>query len=340
MSQLVTEARSADAASDAIPRVDVHAHYLPADYRAAALAAGHVHPDGMPELPAWSADKALALMDRLNIRTAMLSVSSPGVHFGDDAVARKLARSVNQQGAALVRAHPERFGLFAALPLPDVDGAIREAAYALDELAADGVAVETNHRGVYMGDAALDPLMAELDRRRAVVFMHPTSPHCAGCLALALGQPRPIIEFMFESTRAIANMLYRRTLNRFPNLRLIVTHAGAAMPVLADRIADQAQVLDTGEPLTHAGIFGTLRRLHYDLAGSPLPRLAPALLSIADPERLHYGSDWPFTPDETAIRLSKEIDETDLFNDDLRRRILFENAWTLFPRLKGGGTVR
>ncbi|WP_333836036.1 hypothetical protein [Novosphingobium sp.] len=102
----------------------------------------------MPELPAWSVDKALALMDRLTIHTAMLSVSSPGVHFGDDAVARKLARSVNEQRAALVRAHPERFALFAALPLPDVDGAIREAAYAPDELAADGVAVETNHRGV------------------------------------------------------------------------------------------------------------------------------------------------------------------------------------------------
>lgn len=317
-----------------LARIDVHAHYVPDDYRAAAIAAGHARPDGMPELPAWDVTTALALMDRLDIRTAMLSISSPGVHFGDDATARSLARSVNEQGAALVRDHPGRFGLFAALPLPDVDGALAEAVYAFDELSADGVAVETNHHGIYMGDPALDPLMVELDRRQAVVFMHPTSPHCAGCLALALGQPRPILEFMFETTRAVGNMLYRHTLERFPNMRLIVTHAGAAVPVLADRIADQVQVLDTGEPLTRDGIFGTLRRLHYDLAGSPLPRLAPALLTIADPERIHYGSDWPFTPDDTTARLASEIDATDIFDDQLRRQILVENALKLFPRLR------
>lgn len=315
------------------PRVDVHAHYVPDDYRAAALAAGQAHPDGMPELPEWDVARPLAFMDRLNIRTAMLSVSSPGVHFGDEAAARALARSVNEQGAALVREHPGRFGLFAALPLPDINGAVAEAAYALDELGTDGVTVETNNRGLYIGDPTLDPLMTELDRRSAVVFMHPTSPHCAACLALAFGQPRPVVEFMFETTRAVANMLYHGTLDRFPNLRLIVTHAGAAVPVLADRIADQANVLNTAEPLTRDNIFGTLRRLHYDLAGSPLPRLLPALLTFADPERLHYGSDWPFTPDETAIRLSGEIDDTDLFDDGLRRAILAGNARALFPRL-------
>lgn len=327
-----------DQAPSAQPRIDVHAHYLPDDYRAAALAAGQEQPDGMPELPAWNVHDALAIMDQLNIRTAMLSVSSPGVHFGDDTAARALARSVNEQGAALVRDHPGRFGLFAALPLPDVGGAIAEAAYALDELGADGVAVETNHKGVYMGDPALDPLMVELDRRRTVVFMHPTSPHCAGCLSLALGQPRPILEFMFETTRAVGNMLFRRTIERFPNLRLIVTHAGAAVSVLADRIADQAQVLNTGEPLTRDGIFGTLRQLHYDLAGSPLPRLLPALMTFADPGRVHYGSDWPFTPDATAIRLSSEIDGADLFDDATRRAVLFDNACKLFPRLNEGAS--
>lgn len=320
-------------AGAALPRIDVHAHFLPDDYRRAALAAGHAQPDGMPELPAWSAAEALSLMDRLNIRTAMLSVSSPGVHFGDDAAARALARSVNVQGAALVRDHPGRFGLFAALPLPDVNGALAEAAYALDVLGADGVAVETNHHGLYMGDPALDPLMAELDRRGSVVSMHPTSPSCRGCLDLAFGQPRPVLEFMFETTRAVAHMLFRRTLDRYPGVRLVVPHAGAALPVLADRIADQAAVLHADPPLTADDIFGVLRRLHYDLAGSPLPRLAPALLSFADPDRLHYGSDWPFTPADTVERLSAELDATPLFSDDLRRRVLSDNARALFPRL-------
>ena len=317
-----------------LPRIDVHAHFLPDDYRRAALAAGHVHPDGMPALPEWDVGSALGLMDDLHIRTALLSISSPGVHFGDDVVARDLARSVNRQGADLVRDHPGRFGLFAALPLPDVEASIREAAFALDTLGADGVTMETNHHGLYMGDPALDPLMAELDRRGAVVFLHPASPACAGCLSLAFGQPHPVIEFIFETTRAVAHMLYRRTLDRFPNIRLVVPHAGAALSVVADRIADQAAVLHTGEPLSREEIFTTLGRLHYDLAGSPLPRVAPALLSFADPDRLHYGSDWPFTPTDTAARLADEIDASDVFDDALRRKVLLDNALALFPRLQ------
>ena len=316
------------------PRIDVHAHYLPQDYRRAALAAGHQRPDGMPSLPEWSEREALALMGSLSIRTAMLSISSPGVHFGDDAAARALARSVNEQGVELVRSGNGRFGLFAALPLPDVDGAVAEAIHALDELGADGVTMETNHHGLYLGDPALDPLMKELDRRRAVVFVHPTSPSCAGCLSLAFDQPRPIVEFIFETTRAVANMLYRRTLQRFPRIRMIIPHAGAALPVVAARIADQANNLGVEPPLTPDDVFGPLRLLHYDLAGSPIPTTARALLDIADPGRIHYGSDWPFTPGEGATRLSDEIDATDLFDDDLRRRVLLDNALELFPRLK------
>ena len=315
-------------------RIDVHAHYLPEDYRSAALAAGEQHPDGMPALPEWSEAAALALMDKLSIRTAMLSISSPGVHFGDDRAARELARSCNRQGCELVRKHRGRFGLFAALPLPDIAGSISEAIHALDELGADGVTMETNHGGLYLGDPALDPLMQVLDRRRAVVFVHPTSPGCGGCLGLAFGQPRPIIEFIFETTRAITDMIYHRTLERFPGIRVIVPHAGAALPVVAQRIADQAHNLDIDPPLTREDVFGTLRAFHYDLAGSPIPTLARALLDIADPGRVHYGSDWPFTPGDNAVKLADAIDGADLFDDALRQRILFDNARDLFPRLK------
>ena len=315
-------------------RIDVHAHFLPDDYRQAALAAGHQHPDGMPALPEWSEEDAVGLMDVLSIRTAMLSISSPGVHFGDDVDARALARSVNRQGADLIRSRRSRFGLFAALPLPDIAGSISEAIHALDELGADGVTIETNHGGLYLGDLALDPLMQLLNRRRAVVFVHPTSPSCAGCLSLAFSQPRPVLEFMLETTRAVANLLYRRTLQRFPSIRFIIPHAGAALPVLATRVADQAHVLDVEPPLTRDEILGGLRTLHYDLAGSPMPTPARALLDIADPERLHYGSDWPFTPSENAISLADELDGSDLFDEDLRQRVLLENSLKLFPRLR------
>ncbi len=318
-----------------LPRVDVHAHYLPAGYRAAAAAAGHEHPDGMPGLPRWDTGMALDMMDRLNIRAAMLSISSPGVHFGDDAAARKLAREVNEEGAKAAKDHPGRFGLFASLPLPDIDRALAEAAYAFDTLGADGVVVETNHHGIYMGDRKLDPLYAELDRRRAVMFMHPTSPTCPCCQALSLGFPRPMIEFMFETTRAVANMLLTGTFDRFPNIRLIVPHAGAAVPVLADRIAGLSPALGLPEPLDPDRFFATLRSFYYDLAGYPLPRLAPALLQVADPGRIFYGSDWPFTPLPIVTRLAGEMDRTPLFDDATRTRILHGNALDLFPRLRG-----
>ena len=318
-----------------LPRIDVHAHYLPAGYQRAAEAAGYQQPDGMPALPEWDASKALAMMDRLNIRTAMLSISSPGVHFGDDAAARKLAHEVNEEGARTAADHPGRFGLFAALPLPDVDGALEAASYALDVLGADGVAVETNHHGIYMGDARFDPLFAELDRRRAVVFMHPTSPTCPCCQTLSMGYPRPVIEFMFETTRAVTNMLLQGTLDRFPGIRLIVPHAGAAIPVLVDRIVGHAHVLHTPEPVSGERVFATLRRLYYDLAGFPLPRLVPALMEIADPGHVLYGSDWPFTPLATVEELAGKLDVSSLFDDALRRRVLQGNAQALFPRLAG-----
>ena len=318
-----------------LPRVDVHAHYLPARYRTAAAAAGHEHPDGMPGLPRWDTGMALDMMDRLNIRAAMLSISSPGVHFGDDAAARKLAREVNEEGAKAAKDHPGRFGLFASLPLPDIDGALAEAAYAFDTLGADGIVVETNHHGIYMGDGKLDPLYAELNRRRAVMFMHPTSPTCPCCQTLSLGFPRPMIEFMFETTRAVANMLLTGTFERFPDIRLIVPHAGAAVPVLADRIAGLSPALGLPEPLDPDRFFATLRSFYYDLAGYPLPRLAPALLQIADPGRIFYGSDWPFTPLPIVARLAGEMDRTTVFDDATRTRILHDNALDLFPRLRG-----
>jgi len=317
-----------------LPRIDVHAHFLPAGYRAAAATAGHEHPDGMPGLPRWDTGAALDMMGKLNIRSAMLSISSPGVHFGDDAAARKLAREVNEEGARAAADHPGRFGLFASLPLPDIDGAIAEATYAFDTLHADGVAVETNHHGIYLGDRRLDPLFAELNRRRAVVFMHPTSPTCPCCQTLSLGYPRPMIEFMFETTRAVTNLLLTGTLDRFPDIRLIVPHAGAAVPVLADRVVGLSPALNLAEPVDPDRAFATLRRLYYDLAGYPLPRLAPALLQVADPGRIFYGSDWPFTPLPIVTRLAGEMDGTPVFDDATRRRVLHDNALDLFPRLR------
>ena len=186
-----------------------------------------------------------------------------------------------------------------------------------------------------MGDRKLDPVFAELNRRRAVVFMHPTSPTCPCCQALSLGYPRPMIEFMFETARAVTNLLLTGTLDRFPDIKLIVPQAGAAVPVLADHVVGLSPALGLPEPLDPDRFYATLRRLYYDLAGYPLPRLAPALLEIADPGRIFYGSDWPFTPLPVVTRMASEIDRTKLFDDATRLGILQDNALELFPRLRG-----
>lgn len=284
--------------------IDVHAHFITGSYAAQARAAGHERPDGMPAWPAWSAAAHLELMGRCGIDTALLSVSSPGVHFGDDAAARRLAREVNEDGAGLVREHPGRFGLFASLPLPDVDGALAEIAHAFDVLGADGVVVETNAHGVYLGDARLEPVFAELDRRGAVVFLHPTSPACWELTAL--GRPRPMVEFIFDTARTVTDLLFAGTLARHPRLRVIVPHCGGALPVLADRVNGFLRLFpsggngggngsgDAGDDAPDA--VAQLRRLHYDMAGPAFPRQIPALLRLVEPDRLLYGSDYCFTP--------------------------------------------
>ena len=158
--------------------IDVHQHFVPDYYREALLAAGYSHPDGMAKIPAWSESDALATMDRLEIATSFLSISSPGVRLGDAGATAALARRTNEDAARLAERHPGRFGFFAVTPLPDVPATLAEIAYAFDVLGADGMVFESNFDGMYMGDALLDPVYAELDRRRAIVFVHPTSPHC------------------------------------------------------------------------------------------------------------------------------------------------------------------
>jgi predicted TIM-barrel fold metal-dependent hydrolase len=280
--------------------VDVHAHFLTDFYVARARAAGHDVPDGMPKWPHWSPDEHLELMDRVGIATAVLSVSSPGVHFGDDEAARPLAREVNEAGAHIVRDHPGRFGLFASLPVPDVDGALAEIGYAFDTLNADGVVLETNTHGVYLGNSALDPVFAELARRRAAVLLHPTSPPC--WQQTALGRPRPMIEFIFDTARAVTDLILAGTLARYPDLSVIVPHGGGALPLLADRVNGfrAAAPSSDGNPIIDP--IAQLRRLYYDLAGTPFPRQVPALLSLVAPEQLLYGSDFCFTP-AAAIEL-------------------------------------
>lgn len=308
---------------------DVHAHFLTDEYVGAAVAAGIEHPDGMPVWPSWSIDQQLALMQDNRIRHAVLSVSSPGLAFaGADATA--LARHVNDFAARTVTAHPERFSFFASLPLPDVDAAVREAARVIDRHAAAGVVLMSNTCGQYLGDPALDPLWDCLDERRSVVFVHPTSPPDTD--AVSLGRPRPMIEFMFETTRTMTDLIFAGVVARYPHIRFLVPHCGAALPLLAARI-EQFRSLwpapDGGPP----GPLTTetqLRHFWFDLAGYPMPTQARVLREVVGSERILYGSNFCWTPE---FAVGKQIAALDADPDVDWRRLTSENVREFLPHI-------
>ena len=312
-------------------RLDVHAHYLPPSYRDALVAEGHDRPDGFPQIPEWSAEEHVRAMDRLGIATSMLSISSPGVHFGDAAAARDLAREMNELGRRAVVDHPGRFGLFASLPLPDVDAALAEIAWCCERLAPNGFVVLTNACGTYLGDPSFEPVFRELNRRRARVFIHPTSPAC--WQQTALGRPRPMLEFFFDTTRAVVDLVLNGTVARHPDVELIVPHAGATLPMIVDRVAVFAHLLAVDASID---VLRDVARLHYDLAGFPVPRQLDALLTITTLAHLHYGSDYPFTP-EFAVAMAAERLEAAGQGDGSLMETLRANTERLFPELRPTG---
>jgi predicted TIM-barrel fold metal-dependent hydrolase len=311
--------------------LDVHAHYLTPRYAEQCRAAGHSAPDGMPGLPGWSEEAAVEVMAASGVAAAVLSVSSPGVHFGGESLAvnqaaRELARHVNDEGARLVARSPARFGLAATLPLPDVDGAMAELTHAYDELGADAIALHTNHNGRYLTDPAFDPVLAELDRRAAVVTVHPTSP--PGWEATALGRPRPMLEFLFDTTRCVIDLILSGTLDRYPHIRWIVPHAGAVLPAVAHRAAGMSAL--AGTPVDVPAALG---RLYYDLAGVPLPVALDGLLTLAGPDRLLYGSDFPFTPAPVVAGLADELRRAPALQAARLAPVPGSPGVALFPRL-------
>lgn len=313
------------------PAIDLHAHFLPQRYRASALAHGQDGPDGMPALPQWNLHDAIAMMDEVGIAAAALSISAPGVDFLDDARERaELCRAINEDGAAAVAEFPDRLALMASIPMPEPDDAIAEIGYAYDALLADGIGLHTHSHGVYLGDPRLDPVLAALEARAALVSIHPMSP--CGWDGVAFDRPRPVVEFLFDTTRAVINLALSGALERYPSIRWVVPHSGAALPVVADRV-DRLYpwIRRPGEP--EVDVVAALRRLHYDLAGVPLPRSLAALLRLVETDRIVYGSDYPFTPDARVRELAADIAATPLLDDVARTEALWGNAARLLPRI-------
>jgi predicted TIM-barrel fold metal-dependent hydrolase len=316
-------------------RTDIHAHYLPAPYKAAIKQAGLTSFDGGIPIPEWSVEAHLAMMEKQGIATSILSISSPGLDFLDEAVLPPLARDINEAGSQICRDHPGKFGLFATLPLPDIAASLAEIDYAYDILAVDGVAVESNCKGRYLADPALTPVLESLDRRNAVLYVHPTSPQCFE--QVGLGLPAPLIEFPFDTTRTVVDLIFNGTLKRFPNIRVVLSHGGGALPILLSRIAMVAEA-----PFVHprpknggAEVIEEVQRLYFDLALSASPLNIQALLEITSASHLLFGSDYPFAP-PPAIAGNTARYEAELakMSPEHRRMIEYDNAADLFPRLK------
>lgn len=308
-------------------RIDVHHHILPPDYLSALASVGITSSGGRP-IPEWDLQSTLTLMDRHAIAAAITSISEPGVYFGDEAFARDLARRCNEFSAQLIQEYPQRFGAFAILPLPDIDAALRELEYALDTLKLDGVVLLSSVDGKYPGDPLFEELFAELNHRKAVVFLHPTVPIINGELKLDL--PPFLIEFVFDTTRAVTNLVYSGTLERCPDIRFIVAHAGGTVPYLAYRIS-MGQVMLPGAP---QGTLTYLKQLYYDTALSVNPNALCSLQELVDASRILFGSDYPFAPEVTLFLAIQGMQNFDGFDEQARKAIERESALALFPRFQ------
>jgi predicted TIM-barrel fold metal-dependent hydrolase len=311
--------------------IDVHHHILPdVFYRATndtSNPVGGIHP------APWSKESTLSFMDDAEIDVAITSISTPGVHMGDDAAACDLARRVNELSADLIRERPERFGGYAALPLPDVDGSLRELEYSLDVLKMDGVVLFSNARGIYLGDARFNPLFEELERRGTVVFVHPTaSPDSVARANLQL--PDSLIDFTADTTRAIAKLHYSNTFARTPNVKYIFSHAGGTMPFLATRLSiiDRMNVMPGAEERETAD--DTFRKLYWDTALSWRAPNLQMLRSVTGMGQVLFGSDYPYLRRDMAVSCRHEVETSAELVGDESRAVLADNALKLFPRLR------
>ena len=278
-------------------------------------------------------------MKRLNISKSILSITSPGTHLtpNHDEHAANMTRQTNEELSAVCTNHPSHLGFFASLPLPSILESIVEIDHALDKLGAVGFAIMSNANGVYLGDKALDPIFEKLNAREAILFIHPTA-----CNLLVPGgqvqtikpleeYSRPMMEFMFDETRAIANLLLSGTVSKYPHITFIMSHCGCAIPSIVDRIGAFAMVFKGGENQSDELRKLLRERFFFDLAGFPFPDQIYGLLRTlgkGGEQRLVYGSDYPFIPEKVVVDLADQMDEgcKELFDADQRSAVYSGNA--------------
>ena len=321
----VRAAAAAQAAGVAPHRIDIHHHFAPPAW----IAEVKGRPLLQPANTRWTPSQSLDDMDRGGVATAVVSITNPGLWFGDAAATRQVARACNDYGAALVRDHPKRFGLFAAMPLPDVDATLKEIGYAYDTLGVDGVGLFTSYGDRWLGHASFRPVMEELNRRRAVVHVHPTAANCCRNLEYAPGSGAGTIEYGTDTTRAIMGVVFSGDAARFPNIRFIWSHAGGSAPFLAGRIDRGSRNAADRMP---NGFLAEARKFYYDLAGAANAGAVASLLQLVTASNVLFGTDFP--PGGTSVDVSRDIAALNMFSAGDLRLVERDNAARLLPRLR------
>lgn len=307
-------------------QIDLHSHAITQGYLDYIKANGAEMDEGFP-IPNWDVEKHIAFMDKAGIQTSVLTMPAPQPFFGDAEASAKVCRKYNEECAALKARYPGRFMFCAALPLPDVPHALEEARYALEVLGADGIKLATNSYGQYLGDPALDTLMAYLNAQKAVVILHPHKPSAVNSQLIA-DVPLASYEYLAETSRAVLNMVAHNVLVRYPNLKVVVPHCGSFLPNALPRFRSLLPVMVKQGIMQPVDVDANLSHLYYDLAGAPTDDVLDALLTIATPDHILYGSDYPYVAEPVLIsgkqalegRLASHgLNPQDIFTDNARR---------------------
>jgi predicted TIM-barrel fold metal-dependent hydrolase len=312
--------------------IDVHHHFYPPELLDAMKAwqTNNKQPPLAPLIAQWSVEKTLATMDEAGIATSILSLSSMhNVWFQAPAKDwAHLARISNDYAATMIKDHPGRFGLFATLPLPDVEASLKEIAYAFDVLKADGIGIPSSWGDKWPGDPMFAPVFAELNRRKAIVVFHPYAPNCCGLLQGSIGES--YLEYPYDTARAVMSLLLGGTLVKNRDVKFTLCHAGGPLPALSGRIAmlaaNSRQKLDVVAP---DGIHAEFKRLYYDTANAAYPPSMAALMAEVPISQIMFGSDYPYVNDKQnrdALE-SLKLSAADLI------AIESGNAKRLIPRL-------
>lgn len=307
-------------------RVDVHAHAVPSFYVSEVRNAGFVA-SVSAGFPVWTADLALEFMAENNVGYAVNSISPPGVHFGDDRKADALARRCNDYLAELTADHPDKFGALGILPLPNVALALAEIDRVFDALKLDGISLLASYGAGFLGDPLFDPILAALNDRDAVVFVHPNSHPSS--LALGMRIPTFLVEFPLATTRAAANLIFSGALGRFPRIKFILAHNGGTIPYLGWRMAMAPLIDERFDGYTPARVAALIRAFYFESAQAAGPDVMAALAGAADPQRLLFGTDWPYCPASVTAAGDAALDSSTVTD----WAALQANAISLFPRL-------